>query len=335
MPIPSQAVFQNSYYIGNNFNGILYGIELVLYFMTVRTILGTRHKQTRPGAKSSDRFFLFFSTALLCLNTVFVATEAVFGEEMWIVHADYPGGQDQYLADFASVWYQTFGTAASIVLNLLSDGLLIYRCYVVWDDIRIVLFPILLYLGAFSVGIAQLYEDGRPSANYFAGLAQKLGVAYTSSVISLNIIVSSLICGRIYYAGRRYAHVVGIDVGREYMNAAAIIVESASLYTLTGIAYLISFSINSQTSIFFLSIYVMMTCIAPQMIILRVVTGRAWTRDKSAMTGTNLEFTKTAQGHTTGTTMTQYGDESLTKHAELSVTTKQSNTSSVRLEEVV
>lgn len=98
-------------------------MELVLYSMTVRAMFGTKAKQTRSSR--SNAFFLFFSTALLCLNTVFVATEAVFGEEMWIVNKDYPGGQDAYLNDFAAVWYQTFGTAASIALNLLSDGLLV------------------------------------------------------------------------------------------------------------------------------------------------------------------------------------------------------------------
>ena len=75
-----------------------------------------------------DKVHLLFSTVLLLLNTVFVATESAFGEEMWVVNANYPGGQDAYLEAFASVWYQTFGTAASIVLNLFSDALLVCAC---------------------------------------------------------------------------------------------------------------------------------------------------------------------------------------------------------------
>ncbi|KAH9850923.1 hypothetical protein C2E23DRAFT_734006 [Lenzites betulinus] len=329
----SQATFQNAFYVGNNFNAILYGVELVLYFMTVRAMFNP--KQRRMDSRRSDRFFVFFSTALLCLNTIFVATEAVFGEEMWVINADYPGGQDAYLGDFAAVWYQTLGTAASIVLNLLSDGLLIYRCWVVWDDKRVVIFPIVLYLGTFSVGLAQLYESGRPNANYFVGLAAQLGVSYTSCVISLNIIVSGLICGRILYLSRRMASLSILGVDGEYVTAAAILVESAALYTLTGIAYLVSFAIASQTSIFFLSIYVMMTCIAPQMIILRVVAGRAWTRDRSTMTSTNLEFTKTAQNATE--TRLEFGiDESngSAKHAEL-VSTQNSTSSTVDIVEAV
>ncbi|KAI0773184.1 hypothetical protein BD413DRAFT_314484 [Trametes elegans] len=316
----SMAVFQNAFYIGNNFNAILYGMVLVLYFKTIRTMIRSRHKQAR-----SDRFFFVFSTALVCLNTIFVATEAVFGQEMWVVHADYPGGQDAYLNDYAAVWYQTLGTAASIVLNLLSDGLMIYRCWIVWGNIYIVAFPILLYLGAFSVGIVQLIASGIPGSNYFQGVAHNLGVAYTSSVISLNVIVTSLMCVRIYRAGRRIAGLVGAEVGRDYVTATAIIVESALLYTVTGVAYLVAFATQSQTSVFFLSLYVMMTCIAPQMIILRVITGRGWTRDRSAMTGTDLEFTKTAHATTTG--HIEFSGESVEKHMELVITETRSSPS--------
>lgn len=73
-----------------------------------------------------------------------------------------------------------------------------------------------------------------------------------------------------------------------------------------------------------------MQCIAPQMIILRVVRGRAWTRNtSSAMTDTNLDFTKSAQAATE--TQLEFGastEDVERKHAEF-VTTQQSNASTV------
>lgn len=84
-------------------------------------------------------------------------------------------------------------------------------------------------------------------------------MSYTSCVISLNLIVSGLICGRIVYKGRTIARHIGFDVGRDYVTAAAILVESAALYALTGVAYVVAFALNSQLEIFFLSVYVMMT----------------------------------------------------------------------------
>ena len=89
----------------------------MLYFMTVRTMLSRKHKRV-----PSDKWFLLFSTVLLCLNTVFVATQAVFGEEMWIVNASFPGGSALWFAENAAVWYETWGTASGVLLNLVTDG---------------------------------------------------------------------------------------------------------------------------------------------------------------------------------------------------------------------
>ena len=52
---------------------------------------------------------------------------------------------------------------------------------------------------------------------------------------------------------------MGADVGRAYTGAAAIMVESSALSTLSGIAYLVTFALGSDLEIFFLSIYVMCT----------------------------------------------------------------------------
>lgn len=134
----SNAFFQNSFYVGNNFNWILYGmcsvvtdpstfldksiagVELVLYAQTmyIYTTSSSTHKR-------SSRFFMCFSTALLILVTIFVSVQSVFGQEMWIVNANFPGGSAAYVATYASVWYQTMGTASSVVLQLMSDGLLV------------------------------------------------------------------------------------------------------------------------------------------------------------------------------------------------------------------
>ena len=45
---------------------------------------------------------------------------------MWIANAIYPGGF-AYLAVNASDWYQTTGIISSVVLQLISDGLLVSK----------------------------------------------------------------------------------------------------------------------------------------------------------------------------------------------------------------
>ncbi|KAI0065536.1 hypothetical protein BV25DRAFT_1704758 [Artomyces pyxidatus] len=277
----SDALFQNSYYIGNNFNCILYGVELVLYTMTMQRLLKHKSRRTRP-----DIFFMFFSTINLLLITIYVAVESVFGEEMWIVNASFPGGDSAYLQQYAAVWYQTMGTTASVALNLLSDGLMIYRCFVVWSDIRVVIIPCILYLATLALGIVELYTSGAPAGNFFSGLAAQLGVSYYATSIGLNIIATSIITGRIIYVGRVSRRSLGAENSQAYFSVAAIIVESALPYSLSGFAFLVSYGLNSEISILFLSFYVMFTCVSPQMLVLRVVEGRAWKRNQASDTVT-------------------------------------------------
>ena len=53
------------------------------------------------------------------------------------------------------------------------------------------------------------------------------------------------------------------SVAGPYTDAVAIIAESALPSTLFGVAYLVTFALKSDVSVFFLSVYVMFTVSAP------------------------------------------------------------------------
>ena len=93
----------------------------MFYFATATLILRNKDERNRR----SFRIFFYLSTGILVMITIYVSVQATFGQEMWIGNADYPGGSGAYLVDHAAVWYQTFGTTASVVLNVLSDGFLV------------------------------------------------------------------------------------------------------------------------------------------------------------------------------------------------------------------
>ncbi|KAH9895910.1 hypothetical protein C8Q73DRAFT_456890 [Cubamyces lactineus] len=283
------SLFQNSYYLAINFNAILYGVELVLYGMTMNALVKNRKKWSR-----TDKFYVWFSTALLFLITIYMSTEAVFGEEMWIVHQNTEGGPIQFLIDNADIWYQTMGTTASVILNLFSDALLIYRMYVVWTSYYVIMFPCFLYVATIALGIIELYASGKPDADFFVGTAAQLGVAYYTTTISLNVIATGVICGRLVYLGRaleaaRNTQGRGKGVVR-YTGTLSIVVESALPYSMAGFAFLVAYGIESDISILFGALYGMFTCISPQLIVLRVVTGQGWTKDQTAQSVSALEF---------------------------------------------
>ncbi|TFK82244.1 hypothetical protein K466DRAFT_666628 [Polyporus arcularius HHB13444] len=288
----TNSIFQNSWYIGNNFNAILYGIELALYFTSVWLMLHGRERRDRGR---SNRIFLVLSTGLLCMITIFLIVQAMFGQEMWILNEGYPGGTAQYFADHAAVWYETLGSASSVVLSLMSDAFLIYRTYIVWNDWRVAIFPSVLYCCSAVLGIMTCYYSGKPNADFFLGLAANIALSYSSIVIGLNFTCTVLICVRILWVSGRLKQTLGREASRTYTGAAALIIESMLPYTLFGIAYVATLGVNHPTSILFLSLYVMFTCISPQMIILRVLLGRGWT--KNGAMGTSLAFRSTLAHH--------------------------------------
>ncbi|TBU27422.1 hypothetical protein BD311DRAFT_760383 [Dichomitus squalens] len=270
------SIFQNCLYVGNNFNAILYGVEIVLYLASLKLILDGRGGQR---IRRNDRLFLFLSTGLLLMITIYLVAQNFFGQEMWIIHEDYPGGSGQYFADNAAVWYQTFGSAASVVLNMMSDAFLIYRAYIVWGDWRIIVVPSILYLGTAALGIMTCYFSGKPDADFFVGTATHVALAYSIVGIAMNVTLSALIVGRILWVSRKMEKILGHQASKTYTGAAAIVIESMLPYTLFGIAYVATLGENSPVSILFLSLYVMFTCVSPQIIILRMLMGRGWTEE--------------------------------------------------------
>ncbi|RDX40715.1 hypothetical protein OH76DRAFT_307773 [Lentinus brumalis] len=282
------SLLLNAYYLAVNFNAILYGAELVIYGLTMQALFKHRKAWTR-----TDKFYMAFSTAMLCLITIYMSTEAVFGQEMWVVNADFPGGALAWFAKNADVWYQTLGTASSVFLNMLSDALLIYRVFVVWTDYRVIAFPCLLYVASIALGILELYLSGKPNADFFVGKAMQLGTAYWASTISLNVIATLIICGRLTYLGRAIEAARNVKGGKaavRYTGTVSMVVESALPYSMAGLAFLVSFGIGSDLSVMFGAFYGLFSCISPQLIIMRIVSGTAWTRNRTAETVSGLEF---------------------------------------------
>lgn len=99
------------------------------------------------------------------------------------------------------------------------------------------------------MSILLIYESAQPGANFFVGHAVDFGVPYISLTISLNIIVTGLICGRLLYLRNEVNKILGPTHAKMYTSIIAILVESAALFTILGIVYVVVYARKSQTSI--------------------------------------------------------------------------------------
>ncbi|KAH9934030.1 uncharacterized protein BXZ73DRAFT_100869 [Epithele typhae] len=268
------TLFQHSLYIANNISAVLYGVYLSLYYLTVRFAIDDYR---RAGAQygRSHRLFVCISTVLLFMITLWIVVKAIFGQEMWVVNENYPGGAQRYYLDHTSAWYYVMPGSVSLVsINAIADAFLLYRLTVVWSPYKVVLIvPSVLYIA--TLGVTACVLSAR--ANFFTGTASRVGVGYVSMSLSLNVYCTVLICARMWWFSRVIRHALGRQISRKYSGAASIIIESILPYTVFTTAYLVALGLSSPVEVILLGLQVLFSVLSPQMIMLRVLIGRALT----------------------------------------------------------
>jgi len=290
--ISNATPLQNSAFIGGTLLNILYGIDLVLFFETIQVLLS----KSRRAYRSANIFYGVFSTIMLFAISVWLITTAIFCQKMWLVYSSYPGGADVWFAENISVWYMDFGTTAVILLQLMTDALMIHRCRVIWSSYRVVIIPIFLWVSTLVLGIFVDWTSSAPGGNFFAGVAAQLGLAYYSVSVFLNVLLTCLICYRVIQHGRRIRQHLGPDHATFYFSIVTLVVESMLPYTLSGVAFLVSLGTGSATSGALLPVYIFLMCISPQMLILRVLSGRAWDSNTSRPAISTIKFSPRSVG---------------------------------------
>ncbi|KAI9457870.1 hypothetical protein HD554DRAFT_2042253 [Boletus coccyginus] len=260
----------NSFYVGINIENFLYGIELILYFKTIRILLSNRGSH-----KNTNLFFALFSTMMVFSITIWVASQAIFDENMWLLNSDFPGGPYAYWKTMLSVWYMTWSTVEVIILQLTTDALMIYRCWIIWDNYCVVVAPIILWLTTLAMGILLARANHAPGSDFHTTTA-KFSLTYWSISVFLD---TTLTCMIVFRHGRTIQDYLGRKYASLYYAVVTIVIESVLPYTLSGISFLISLGVGSPTSSGFICVYLLMMCISSQMLILRVMMGSAWDSD--------------------------------------------------------
>lgn len=114
----------------------------------------------------------------------------------------------------------------------------------------------------------------------------------------MNILITGLICLRLYQLGKQAKSAIGVKNAEPYTNLAAILVESAAPYTIVGIILLPFYARGNNIALSIGQVWSKLTvssllhpgvstfadcsvlqAIAPQLIILRILNGKAWDRD--------------------------------------------------------
>ncbi|KAJ7138066.1 hypothetical protein C8R44DRAFT_766767 [Mycena epipterygia] len=190
-----------------------YGIYLVLFSICMYILL-------RRPRNISNTILLATAISLFTLSSIQAIFNIILGS------ADIDG---------IDVPYDNIAMANDMIYvanNVLADGLVIYRCYIIWNhNIYVVILPIMLLIVTSIFG----WDILLPLPPFF-----ELSLA-------TNVLVTGLTAGRIWWICRQARTYLKTDMQKRYVSSIAIVVESGVIYSASVLTYLILGAIPSAS----------------------------------------------------------------------------------------
>jgi len=267
---------------------VAYGVEFTLFVMSFYLLL----QQWRFGktSKKINVFLLTYITVMFILSTLFYAANAQFTQLAFIDNRDFPGGPNQFEQVMFSIPIDELGNVCAILTTWLADAMIVWRCQVIFSGSRfplwsIMIFPYLLFLGSFVMGLLFLIQVS--AASPWTPNSVNWTIPFFSLSLSLNIIVTSAIVIRLLIYRRRISLFMDSSHGRHYTSIAAMIVESASIFSVFSLLFLIPFAMNHPLNQIFFQALSVVQIIAMLLIVFRVAQGKGWNREAITQTVTS------------------------------------------------
>ncbi|KAJ8072805.1 hypothetical protein PM082_016364 [Marasmius tenuissimus] len=272
---PELFLLEHYDFAGIQLSEIFYGITIVLFFQCMLALLRPRH------GRKPNYFLALYTFVLFGLGTTFTAINGRLLQLAFVDNRAIEGGPEAWQLLNYSTARPLTANAVFIIANWLADGLLLFRCKVVWQEKYWILgFPVLLALGDLTMGTLYLYQLSQPSANLFTGQAIDFGLPYFVLSTSLNILLTILLCSRLIFHQRRIAKTL-MRPQVPYMSIVAMLVESSAIYAVCSIIFIGTYGAGNIASSIFLPVLAQAQVISPLLIISRVARRKAWTSDNT------------------------------------------------------
>jgi len=235
-------------------------------------------------SKRTALFYQAYIFLLFALAAINIACNINYVELTWIDERNYPGGPAAFIQQQEALPVHTLGDAAANAITLLVDGLMIYRLYVVWNsNWYITIIPLMMLITSITLAILRTIAAAQPLSSLWAASAERFGLPYWAISMTLNVVVTVLIIGRLFWARKQLRETMGPSYGTMYTGVAAMLIESAVPYAIISFILIVLYGIGNTANVLFVPLYCQVQCISPELILLRVYRGHGWTKD--TMTG--------------------------------------------------
>ncbi|KAK0185481.1 hypothetical protein F5146DRAFT_937628 [Armillaria mellea] len=279
---PASALWVEQVYNAAGYIGaIAYGAQLVVAYLAIYHVLcGKRQKLARQ--------YIAYIILLVVVSTVYGASGIHSCELLWIDDRNYPGGPAAFLdaqnPPEDSLYSQNYRlhlvvtSVATIVITFLTDVCLLWRCYVVYHNKWIVVvLPALILLSTMAMGVLSIVQISPHSSH--GEITIQAYVACRSLSVAFNVLVTFMIVVRLLLIRKRIRASLGPRYGQLYTGLAALMIESALPHTVVSILLIALYCSNNTAYLLFVPLLTMIETATPELIILRVASGYALSKE--------------------------------------------------------
>ncbi|KAH8101399.1 hypothetical protein BXZ70DRAFT_891770 [Cristinia sonorae] len=261
--------------VGFDFAYAAYGVHATLFFLCLSQLLAQR--KARPRRSYA---LIAYISLLFILGSLANGIDMRMGQSIFVDNRDYPGGPGAYAPTTFTVPINVICTAACVIGAWLQDALMLYRFYIILSPAWYVMaVPTGLFIVSIVMSCLLLAQLTHPNSTIWQRANVNIELAYWSTTIATNILLTILIVTYLIRQRRRVINLAGHDsmsARTPYLSASAMLVEAAFLYTVFGLAFLIPYALGNPLNILFFSLLGQVQFITPLLIILRVVQGRSF-----------------------------------------------------------
>ncbi|CAL1697855.1 unnamed protein product [Somion occarium] len=279
----SQIWIEEATIDGVTIEAVGYGAHLTLFFQCFELLWSVRRKQP----KFAYTFLVYISALSIC--SAIGAASFRINQQAFVNNRNFPGGPAQYgLLSFNSL--NVLGPGGYMAASWLQDGLLLYRFYVIWGgSLLAMILPTLLFLSSIIMSCLLLSELEQPGSTMWAPSNTVFAVGFGSTTVATTLLLSTLIVSRLLYTRYKLSKIMGSVELAPYLTVSAMIAESALLYVVCALTFMITYATGSTVSYLIYGFLGQAPSIAPLIIIRRVAEGRA--ASKAALAETTMVTT--------------------------------------------
>ncbi|KAG2142358.1 hypothetical protein DEU56DRAFT_793714 [Suillus clintonianus] len=269
--------------------GIVYGFSVLMFMGTIWSLT---YKQRVRGI---NRPMLAVAILLLVFSTAHIIANIIRAEDGLVKYGvTFPGGPAAWFADPSQKTLAVLH-AFYVLQTLLADGVVIYRCYVVWRSLWIIILPSLLWCSVAVTGSCVIYsylQVSSTSGDFFAAV---LGgpthwvTAFFASTMATNGLSSGLLAYRIWMIERNVS--ATRTTKGNIMPIVRVLLDAAVLYTVVLFIALICFLLSNNGEEPAVDLITPIISITFYMVLIRI----AINRDNRTHTSTNETKLSTLQ----------------------------------------